>query len=262
MREPCGGEAPFVGPRTGRGEGHFDAAHADLDQRADLQELQADRAAGGLGELGVGEADAAQRAEQDVGHRGEPQAQLVGPHGRRRGAVGEQIGLAFLDAVLHLAARAVEVFVERLARQPSRLQRGDEEARIAFAARPFGLADRPGAGRPAVFVVHRKSLNTPRRLARVASDRRRASAARSPIARLQPDVAGQAENVVDLVGFAPGHQRLAAEAGVGAQHDPAPAASARGFARRSARSPRPRPPQPSMFERRSLAASRWRPQKM
>jgi hypothetical protein len=38
--------------------------------------------AGGGGELGVGKADAAQRAEQDIGHGSEPQAQLVGAHGR------------------------------------------------------------------------------------------------------------------------------------------------------------------------------------
>ncbi len=36
---------------------------------------------------------------------------------------------------------------------------------------------------------------------------------------LQPLVARQAEEVIDLVLFAPGHQFLAAEAGVGAQHD-------------------------------------------
>ena len=64
------------------------------------------------GELGVRQADPTQRAEQHVGERGEPQAQLIGPHGRRRGAVGEQIELAFLDPVLHLAARAVDPLVQ------------------------------------------------------------------------------------------------------------------------------------------------------
>jgi hypothetical protein len=29
---------------------------------------------------GVGQSDAAERAEQHIGHRGEPQAKLVGPH--------------------------------------------------------------------------------------------------------------------------------------------------------------------------------------
>lgn len=46
-------------------------------------------------------------AGQDIGHRGEPQAELVGPHGVRRSAIpsaalragGEQVHLAFLDAV-------------------------------------------------------------------------------------------------------------------------------------------------------------------
>jgi hypothetical protein len=41
-----------------------DAADAAGDQGADLQELQADRAAGGGGKLGAGEADAAQGGDQ------------------------------------------------------------------------------------------------------------------------------------------------------------------------------------------------------
>jgi hypothetical protein len=40
------------------------------------------RAAGGFGELGVLQGDAAQCAQQHVGHRGKPQAQLVGAHRR------------------------------------------------------------------------------------------------------------------------------------------------------------------------------------
>ena len=42
-------------------------------------------------------------------------AQLIGGHGRRRGAVGEQIELAFLDPVLHLAAAQYELLVQSLA---------------------------------------------------------------------------------------------------------------------------------------------------
>jgi len=41
-----------------------------------------------------------------LGHRGEPQAQLVGAHGVGRGAVGVEVELTLLDAVLHLAAGA------------------------------------------------------------------------------------------------------------------------------------------------------------
>jgi hypothetical protein len=64
------------------------------------------------GELGVFEADPTERGEQHIGHRGAPQPELVGPHGGGRGAVGEQIELAFLNAVLHFAARAVELLIE------------------------------------------------------------------------------------------------------------------------------------------------------
>ena len=58
------------------------------------------------------QADPAQRLEQHVGERGEPQAQLVGAHGRGRGAIGEQVELLLLDPVLHLAAGAVDLLVE------------------------------------------------------------------------------------------------------------------------------------------------------
>src|SRR5262245_44401030 len=58
------------------------------------------------------EPDPTQRAEQDIGEGGEPQAYLVGPHGCRGSAVGEQIELTFLDPVLHLAARAVDRLIE------------------------------------------------------------------------------------------------------------------------------------------------------
>jgi hypothetical protein len=40
-----------------------------------------------------------------IGHRGEPQAQLVGAHRLGRGAVGIKVELAFLDAVFHPRAQ-------------------------------------------------------------------------------------------------------------------------------------------------------------
>lgn len=61
----------------------------------------------------MGQSDPSQGAEQDIGHGGEPEAQLVGAHGSRRGPVGEQVELAFLDPVFHVAARAVDRLVER-----------------------------------------------------------------------------------------------------------------------------------------------------
>ena len=81
------------------------------------------------------------RAEQHIGHRGKPQAELVGPHGGGRGAVGEQIELALLDTVLHLAAGAVDLLVEAPPIDLRRRERGDDEARVGLVARHLGLAD-------------------------------------------------------------------------------------------------------------------------
>src|SRR6476469_1760164 len=64
--QPQMGEGELVLIGAGRGHRELDAAHADPDEGADLQELQADGAAGGLGELGVLEGDATQRAQQHV----------------------------------------------------------------------------------------------------------------------------------------------------------------------------------------------------
>ena len=55
-------EGELILPRVGGGHGELDAADGDPHQGADFEELEADGAAGGVGELGVGKADAAQRA--------------------------------------------------------------------------------------------------------------------------------------------------------------------------------------------------------
>jgi hypothetical protein len=59
---------------VGAGGGHrdLDPAHAFADLGADLQQLEPDGAAGGAGELGVAQADAAQSIEQDIGKGREP----------------------------------------------------------------------------------------------------------------------------------------------------------------------------------------------
>src|SRR3954452_1252777 len=125
---------------TGRGDSDMEPAHADLYQRADLQQFQPDAAATGPGELAEGQADAAQRAQQHVGKRGEPQAQLIDPHGGGRGAVCEQVQLAFLDTVLDLAAGAVDPLIQPSGVDLGRWQRGDDEARIGLTLGPFRLA--------------------------------------------------------------------------------------------------------------------------
>src|SRR5512143_1550403 len=93
--------------------------------------------------VGYGRGRSAQRAHQHVGERREPKAQLVGGHRRGGGAVGEEIELALLDPVLHVAARAIQLFVEGAGWPAIRLQRGHNEAWVGLVAAPFGLADHP-----------------------------------------------------------------------------------------------------------------------
>src|ERR1700731_5282528 len=83
----------------------------------------------------------AQSADQYIGHRSEPQSQLVGAHRLGRGAVGEQVELAFLDAVLHVAAGAVDLLVEMTGLVCGTRQGGHDKARVGVAAGPFGLAE-------------------------------------------------------------------------------------------------------------------------
>ena len=104
-----------------------------------LSKLKAQTSACGGGGAGAGETEAARGAEQHISHRGEPQAEPVGAHAVRRGAIGEQVEQAFLDAVLHLAALAVEVLVEIPGVICPDGERGGAEARIGLAAGPFRL---------------------------------------------------------------------------------------------------------------------------
>ncbi len=53
-----------------------------------------------------------QEVEESVGDGGEPEPQLVGAQGVGAGPVGEQVQLLLLDAVLHVATGAVQLFVE------------------------------------------------------------------------------------------------------------------------------------------------------
>jgi len=65
-------EREFMLDRTGRCHGDADTANADPHQGADLEQLQADCATGGGGELGVRKPDPAQRTDQHIGEGGKP----------------------------------------------------------------------------------------------------------------------------------------------------------------------------------------------
>src|SRR5580693_6397416 len=202
----------------GRGHRELDAAHTGTHQRPDLEELEADRAARGAGELRVGQADAAQGADQDIGHRGKPQPQLVGAHRVGRGAVGIEVELTFLDAVFHLAAGAVELFVKVAGLVLLAGQRGDDKARIGFAASPFRLGDDPPFAAPALARLPDEVTEAPRRFASALAVLLRRGEFGLDLSD-EPTVLGQAKQEIDAVGLAPRHQRLASKTRIGTQQD-------------------------------------------
>src|SRR5260370_35481 len=205
------GEPPVALQGVAGGHGDLDAADGDADQRADLEELEADRAAGGMGELCRLEAEAAHSFEEHISHRGEPQAKLVGRHGGGRRAVGEEIELAFLDAVLHLAAGAIAVLVEHAGVGALLAERGHDEARIGLALGVLGLADDPPAAAPAIERRPQEVLEAPRRDAgEGALDRRLGKFGRDLLD--QAGVARQAEQVVDAAFLTPRRRGLAGKA--------------------------------------------------
>src|SRR4051794_6103184 len=251
-------ERPLALPRAAGRHGKLDPPHRDADQRTDLEQLQPDRPAGRFGELRVREPDPAQGTKQHVSHRREPQPELVGSHGPARGPVSEQVGLALLYAVPHVAAGAIDLLVEMARSGLLRLERGDHEARVAFALRPLGLRDHPAPARPRVQRRPEEVLEAPRR---PAARLRRGSGLRQ-LGRdpgLEALVARQAEHVIDPVLLAPCHQRLTSEAGVGAQKNAHARPTARTWAIMRAISSTA-PALPSMLERLSLAQRRWRSQ--
>src|SRR6185312_13706535 len=172
-----------------------------------LRRRVSDGRAAGAGKRRVMQPDPAHGAEQDVGERCQPQTQLVGAHGGGRGTIGIEIELAFLDPVLHVAAGAVELLVEVFGLALSALERGDDEARIGPILGDLGLADDPALAAPAAA---RPIPELPEVLRGLV---------RPPAFRLCPFklacdrgnqavILLQAEQEVDAVRLAPGHQLL------------------------------------------------------
>ena len=145
----------------------MDAAHAGSYLRAELQQLEANGRDGGIGELAVAQTDAAQGIDENIGHGRERHAELIGGHGGRRGAIGEQFEL-LANTVLGLSAGAIELLVEgaRIIGDAAALERGDDEARIGALERVLGLADNPARAAPAVDRAIPEVAEHARRLAR------------------------------------------------------------------------------------------------
>ena len=83
-----------VGVGEGRGHREQDAPDGDFDQRADFEQFQADRAAGGVGEASAGQADAPQGAP------------ICGPQGRALIHFVPSVAMAFLGRLEEARAGA------------------------------------------------------------------------------------------------------------------------------------------------------------
>ena len=137
-------EEVFV--RAGIGQGELDASHGVDDFGAELQKFQAYGIGDGLGQRRVFQGDAADTVDEDIGEGGEEQAELVGFVGVRAHAIGEQIELAVLDAVFHVAAWAIGAFVEFPGRDLMAIQGSDEEAAALFLKQAGMIPSMSGKG--------------------------------------------------------------------------------------------------------------------
>ena len=116
---------------------------------------------------GLLQSETTQGVHEHVGGGGQIQPELIGAHRCRAGPVGEQIQLLFFYAVLHVAPRTVEVFVESAGPQAFRRQGGDDESGIgAFLPADRAGSVRDGAVRHPVAVPGLSAL----RLARSPGD--------------------------------------------------------------------------------------------
>ena len=85
-----------------------------------------------------------QGVDQHIGEGREPQPELIGGHGGRRRAVGEEIELLLLDTVFHVAPRTVDPLVQPAAADLIRVQGGNDEARIGSFRQVLGLGHHRG----------------------------------------------------------------------------------------------------------------------
>src|SRR5688572_4789768 len=159
-------------------------------------------------------------AHQDIGNSREVEPELIGAHRLRADAIGEQMKLLF-DAVLHIAACAVEHLIKRLRWPSLGCQRSDYIARVLLALDVFDFGNHASLSAPGSSGGGMKELGEQTRwLFRtlvLGSGLRHLRSNNPP----QTFVARHSEYVIHaLLLLAPIHQFITAEARVGAQDDP------------------------------------------
>ena len=77
-----------------------------------LKSLKPDLAQGGRSQIGAAQHLGPQHREHEMGESREPKPELVGGHPACAGAIGKEVLLGLLDAVLHFSARTIKLLVE------------------------------------------------------------------------------------------------------------------------------------------------------
>ena len=207
------GEESLVGITARQQEA--DSACVAGDHRADLQEFQADRADIGVGPFRAIECQPADGLEQGIGEAREQEAKLVRPPGMTTGAIGKQIELLLLDAVLHLAACTVESVVKVLG---FGLEVGHQVARVTALGSVLGLDDDAPATIPAPGGIKHDMETT----LFAGGDPKVPLGGIVKRFRLgiQAVIACDTDEVVDVMVLTPAQHLPATEAGIGSQQDP------------------------------------------
>ena len=130
----------------------------------------------------------------------------------------EQVELLFLDAVFHLPAGTVDLLIEGLSGIVTRRQGGDDEAGVGAAGQDLGFGDHAALTGPAFLsAVGEVGEESDGLLLLVEEGLGLSQLGGDGV--LEAAVAGQAEEIVDLIVLTPPHQFFSGKAGVGPQQD-------------------------------------------
>ena len=132
--------------------------------------------------------------------------------------MGKQIQLLLLDAVLHLTAGTADLLMEGLSGVVPGRQRSDHEAGTGTSGQQLGFGQHPPVAGSTVEGGAAKVHEVSDRLPMLIRED-------SGLGQLGADgdfeagIAGQAEQMVDLMVLTPSHQLLSGKAGVGPRQD-------------------------------------------
>ena len=160
-----------------------------------------------------------QALHQYTGKGGEVQARLIGSLRLAAGEIGKQARLLFFDAVFHVASGTVELLVQSLGIGLTQEQVSHDKTGLGLARQIFRFANPPSFAGPALA----------RPVAKVAEPACGLAGTLMGEAcfvhgftqcPLQTWVARHTQDIADVIGLTPGHDRCTAKPGIAAEHDP------------------------------------------